>query len=136
MQAAPRDARPFHIKPLAALFVVLVLAAGGIASTASASRRPSAGERQAIRASTDAWLKKNLEPAFLKNTAILRIRVSTANHQYARVDILIKQVGYDAMLLRATSRGWKVIDFGSGGFGCNLAPRAVMKDLFGGCVAS
>lgn len=121
---------------LASLLVVLALVAGGIASTASASRRPSAGERQAIRASAEAWLKKNLEPTFLKNTAILRIRISTANHQYARVDILIKQVGYDAMLLRATSRGWKVLNFGSGGFGCKMAPRAVMKDLFGGCVSS
>lgn len=51
---------------LASLLVVLALVAGGIASTASASRRPSAGERQAIRASAEAWLKKNLEPTFLK----------------------------------------------------------------------
>jgi hypothetical protein len=120
---------------LASICVVFALAAGAVASTASATRRPSAGEWQAIRATSEVWLKQNLEPAFLKNTGILRIVISTANHQYARVDILIKRVGYDAMLLRATSKGWKVLDFGSGGFGCNLAPRAVMKDLFGGCVS-
>jgi hypothetical protein len=119
---------------LVCLAVVALVAM--LAPIASATRRPTAGERRAIRASSEVWLRKNLEPAFRKNTRILRIVVSSANHQYARVDVLIKQVGYDAMLLRATSKGWRVLDFGSGGFGCNLAPRAVMKELFGGCISS
>ncbi len=122
-------------RTLVAILLISVLAGAALASTASATRRPSAGERLAIRTATEAWLEKNLEPAFLEKTGILGIVVSSANHQYARVNVLIRQVGYDAMLLRATSKGWKVLDFGSGGFGCNLAPRAVMKDLFGGCVS-
>lgn len=121
---------------LAAWIAVLALAAALLVPVASATRRPTAGEARAIRAASQIWLKRHLERAFLRYTKILRVVVSSANHQYARVDILIKQVGYDAMILRATSRGWKVLDFGSGGFGCDVAPRAVMKDLFGGCVPS
>jgi len=123
------------LRRLGLVLVVIALAAM-LAPLASAARRPTSGEAHAIRAASDQWLRRHLEPAFLKSTRIQRIVVSSVDHRYARVDILIKRVGYDAMILRATSRGWRVRDFGSGGFGCDLAPRAVMRDLFGGCVPS
>ena len=119
---------------LAIGILLVALVAGLLAVPAGATRRPSQHEAKAIRAATEAWLKQNLEPAFFRKTHILRIAVSSKDHQYAKVLVLVKDVGYNAMLLRATSKGWKVLDFGSGGITCGLAPRAVLKDLFGGCV--
>ena len=120
---------------LLSLTLLLALVAGLMAVSAGATRRPSPDEAKAIRASTELWLKRNLEPTFYRRTYIHRMVVSSKDHQYAKVLVLVRDVGYNAMLLRATSRGWKVLDFGSSGFNCGIAPRAVLKELFGGCVS-
>jgi hypothetical protein len=117
-----------------ALVVVLLLAVLGAAGPAAAVRPPNPDEGQAVRGASMVWLKTHLKPALVKKTRIIRISISSANHQYAKVDILIKRIGYNALLLRATSRGWNVLDFGPGGLDCTLAPAPVMKDLFGGCL--
>jgi hypothetical protein len=117
------------------LLALAVLAALGcaVATGASAARRPSAAEARAIRTAAEAFIRKEGTPA-AKDNRIIRVVVSTVSPQYARVDVRSKLAGPALMLLRARSDGWKVITFGSGGFGCNLAPRAVLRDLIGGCV--
>ncbi len=123
------------MRRLIPLLLVVALALSVLASSASA-RRPTLHEKRAIRASAEVWLKQHLEPAFYRKTHVLRIVVSSRNHQYAKVLVLVRDVGFNAMLLRATSRGWKVVDFGSGGFSCGIAPRRVLDELLGGCVSA
>jgi hypothetical protein len=119
-----------------AFVLVLVLALMVTATSAVAVRPPDRGEAQALRSATRTWLRAHLEPALVKKTRIVGLSVSSANHQYAKVVVLVERIGYNGLLLRATSRGWKVLDFGSDAPGCDLAPRPVTTDLFGGCVPS
>ena len=67
----------------------------------------------------------------------LRIRVSTTRSAYASAEVSRRLQscawGNGSYLLRRSGARWQVLAEGSE-HACSEAPRAVLKDLFGGCV--
>ncbi len=69
---------------------------------------------------------------------VRRMRVSTVNPRYASAQIQAtpgarNKVQSVAVLLKQQPSGaWKVLDLDA--ISCNLAPRRVLNDLFGGCI--
>jgi hypothetical protein len=110
-----------------ALFVVL--AALFLAAPVYAWRSPSPSERQAIVAA----IRKNSAASGV--ASVQRVRVSTVDRHFATGVTLPRdkagQLSRDAWLLRHGAHGWRVIFVGSDMPPCNIASRAVRRELLG-----
>jgi len=110
---------------LIGLLVALTLAT----ATASAWRRPSAGESRAITAAA-------LRSLHGKGWHAHPNRVSTvrARYRYASASVENRRSGVGGeMILRRTGSGWQRLFLGTDEFCSAGAPRAVLRDLGFGC---
>jgi hypothetical protein len=121
-------------------FLLALLALGALAPAAALGSRPAtAPEAEFIIEAIETSRVGGLDQIPLSWYEVTRIRVSTANPLYASAfiantprsrarlqptDVLLEQV-------RGT---WRVLDLDQ--IPCNIAPRRVLNDLFGGCVPS
>ncbi len=115
--------------------VLVVLACAAIstviAAPADAKRAPTVSERKAIRSAIDSFIDARGSPAASDNR-VKRIRMSTVDGHFARVDLFSPSAGPSTALLKKRRTGWKVVGFGSADFSCSLAPDDVWSDLYGG----
>lgn len=111
---------------LALASLAFVLAAPGLAK-----RPPNPSERAGIRAAVEAFVHKQGTPA-AKDNRIVRIKVSTVKRVWAAAFVNSPSAGPAVAILKRRAQGWKVVEFGSA-IGCDAAPRAVLRDLIGGC---
>jgi hypothetical protein len=111
---------------------VALLALGFLASAGAATRPAQTAEAQGVFAAM-----QRHAPRMPIACMPLRIRVSTTRSAYASAAVsrTLKTCawGDGTYLLRYSSTRWRVIAEGSE-HACSEAPRAVLKDLFGGCV--
>ena len=103
-----------------------------LGSAGAASRPPKTAEAQGVFRAM-----QRHAPLMPIACLPLRIRVSTTRSAYASAAVsrTLKTCawGDGTYLLRYSSSRWRVIAEGSE-HACSEAPRAVLKDLFGGCV--
>jgi hypothetical protein len=120
---------------LRGFFLVLaVIVAAGAVVPALASRFPAPSERRAIRAAMTAYINKPGSPA-AKANKVVRIRISTVDKRWATAETFAPNVGAGIAILHHIAARWKVVAFGTGGFECGPdGPKAVLKDLIGGCI--
>jgi putative endonuclease len=121
------------LQRLTAAFVLAVLAAGLVAATADARRKPTRGERIAIAAAI-----RRTHPDAPKRCYPLTITVSTVNKRYAAASFspvisCRTLVGDGVFVLRWVRQGrWRILTEGSE-HSCREAPRGVIRDLLGTC---
>lgn len=111
-------------------------ALAALAGPALASKPASAPQAEfIIQAVETSPLTKRIPPA---DYQVRRIRVSTVNPRYASAFLqpsprARNRVQSVVMLLRQSPNGsWRLLDLDA--ISCNLAPRRVLNDLFGGCI--
>ena len=119
-----RLSKPVRVALVGAALMVL------LAASAHAKRAPTTSERKAIRTAIEVFIDSRGSPAASDNR-VARIRVSTVNAHFARVDLFSPSAGPSTTLLKKKRTGWKVVAFGSADFSCSLAPNGVWGDLFG-----
>ncbi len=120
---------------------MLVLGLAGLlafgASPALAHRAPTKRERLAIDKAVNAYIHQRHSKA-PSDAKIAKRIVSTANRSYALVTLRSHKAGKSRALLHTRKGKWRVIGYAVGGFGCQIAPPKIFKDLLGGagnCIA-
>jgi hypothetical protein len=120
----------------ATLAGVGLLVAALVAGPASASRPATTPQAEFIIQGVETSpLTKRIPKS---DYEVRRMRVSTVNPRYASAYLQAtpgarNKVQSVALLLKQQSSGaWKLLDLDA--ISCNLAPRKVLNDLFGGCI--
>jgi hypothetical protein len=115
------------------VIVLSVLSALVLLASADAARRPA---RPAEAQGVFAAIQRHA-PTMPIACLPLRVRVSTTNSSYASAAVSRTLSsctwGDGEYLLRRVGTRWRVLAEGSE-HACSEAPRAVLRDLFGGCV--
>jgi hypothetical protein len=115
---------------LGAILALLLVAA----STAHASRAPTAAEKLKIDAAAHVFGVIYYRPSDPAKIYVTRVRVSTVDGRFAAADLttsrkLIDQP-IDVLLWHGVS-SWTVVTWGTEYLGCGLVKPVVRKDLFG-----
>jgi hypothetical protein len=116
---------------------VCLLLALAVTASASASRPAKANEARAIRTAVLASLDRQT----VKLVRVERIRISTADSHWALAHIVAKpgvpsgRIQSAGELLRRSSSHWNKVLIG-GVCSWGVAPRAVLRDLYGHCLDS
>lgn len=103
------------------------LAAGALAATAAAARPARPAEAHAIARAATAGLDTTVYRA-------VRPRVSTRSRFWSTIRIVPRPghtnlEGAYAVLVRIAAGPWAVVDLGTAGVACGIAPTSVLRDL-------
>jgi hypothetical protein len=108
-------------------FLIALIAALLLATSASAGRAPSPPVAKAIRSVIHGYIAQINSPAAKDNT-ITWIKQSTLDPRYASAWLNSKSAGPSMMVLHESLGTWWVLQFGSS-LDCDAAPVAVLKDI-------
>lgn len=125
--------RRWTIAAVLGLLVALVATA-----PASAARRANAQQRTALTAAIKSSPVADIDRVPTRNYRVTGQKVSTVSSSWAVATIAptsaargTLQGGTGLAVRLAGTRQWVVVDFGTSGVGCGIAPDAVVADLFG-----
>jgi hypothetical protein len=130
--------RPAVPRSLACTLALVTLGAAVVTGPAFGSRPATTAEAEfIIQAVTGSPFLKKVPPSGYQ---VRRIRISTVNPRYAAGALVATPGARDKvqsvvlLLRRASARSgiWRLIDLDA--ISCNLAPRRVLNELFGGCI--
>lgn len=99
----------------------------GSATAVSAQQSTSSSETAKVRAAAIAYVARD-SGVSARSLRATFVKVSTVNPAYSYV-YANSQFGPVEVLLSKVGRTWRVVNYGTGGFDCNDAPLAVMRNV-------
>jgi hypothetical protein len=121
-----------------ALLVLLAMLAVGGAGTALASKRASRSQVNAVTRAVNGSPVGGINKVPKRRYTVTRVRLSTVGPAWAMASLVPTkpfrnrfQTATVVAVEPAGTRSWVVVDLGSAGVGCGIAPNVVLADLLG-----